>query len=333
MEDVQEQMMGGAGIETGGAGGGDGQGETALQLVKSEERAPPGEEGAEEVRAEPPHSLSVITRRGRTITAAGHITEEELVDDGVKDEPPEAGGADERQEPPPPYAERPEPERHYDEERMRLAEAEAQRYLAFKQEPYRGGGPRRALALRYQHAGDEGGGAYAEGEAARQYEQASAALDMMQGAALDQQAAYQPVKYESRAEGERAGTYASLQPVASGAGGQYAYAPPQQYAAQYSYSGGGKELLALYGGGAGGAGGAGGGERRGEESPPSQLLYRADPTLSSSALAGRGAHLVYGSVVPQSQAVYEAPPSPSSQQVSSADRGRQAPRPPPPRNV
>lgn len=124
------------------------------------------------------------------------------------------------------------------------------------------------------------------------------------------------VKYEGRGgggggggEGEaRSSTYASLQPVTSVHGG-YAYAgqSPQYAAAGYgAYAAPGKEqLLTLYG--------AGGGTR-GEESPPGQLLYRSDPTLSSSSLA-RGAHVVYGSVVPQSQAAYDAPPSPNSQQV------------------
>lgn len=117
------------------------------------------------------------------------------------------------------------------------------------------------------------------------------------------------VKYESRGEGEpRPSTYASLQPVTSvhGAGGYtYSGQSPQYAAAGYGAYGGGKELLTLYGAGAG---------ARGDDSPPG-LLYRSDPTLSSSSLNARGAHVVYGSVVPQSQAVYETPPSPNSQQV------------------
>ncbi|KOB74825.1 GATA transcription factor GATAc, partial [Operophtera brumata] len=310
---------------------------------------------------------------------------DELGEDSVKDEPAEQPPGDE-----PPHSHAPaqslahyapkledsveqHAHAHYEEERMRLSEAETARYLAFKQEPpYRAlpsplpaphspspgtrfqlprprppPGPfGRGLALRYgpphhvivQQDGDEehGPDAYlahkeraeqaqyagADGDG-RQYaaalgEQASAALEMIQTTALnDQQSvgvAYQPVKYETRGgESEaRAGTYASLQPVTS-VGGGYTYATSGgQYTGAYGY-GGGKELLALYGG-AGGVGGAG--ERRGDESPPSQLLYRADPTLSSSSLGPRAAHVVYGSVLPQSQAVYETPPSPNSQQVT-----------------
>lgn len=392
----------------------------ALQLVKSEERLQEAEAEAEqqqqqhlqqqqhqqqqhqqqlqqqhqqqlqqqqqiEMREEAPQSMSVITRRGRTITAAGHITEDELGDDGVKDEPPEAPPGDE-----PPHSHAPPTQSmshyapkleesmehhahaHYEEERMRLSEAETARYLAFKQEPpYRAlpsplptphspspgarsqlprprppPGPfGRGLALRYgpphhvivQQDGDDEHGPdaylahkerveqaqYASADAdGRQYaaalgEQATAALEMIQTTSLnDQQSvgvAYQPVKYETRGgESEaRAGTYASLQPVTS-VGGGYTYATSGgQYTGAYGY-GGGKELLALYGA-AGGVGGTG--ERRGDDSPPSQLLYRADPTLSSSSLGPRAAHVVYGSVVPQSQAVYETPPSPNSQQV------------------
>lgn len=158
---------------------------------------------------------------------------------------------------------------------------------------------------------------------ARQYaaalgEQAAATttLEMIQTTSLSNQqavgVAYQQVKYEARGEAEpRPTTYASLQPVTSVHGG-YAYAGQSpQYAASAAYGaygGGSKELLTLYGGAAP--------TTRGDESPPGQLLYRSDPTLSSSSLNSRGAHVVYGSVVPQSQAVYEAPPSPNSQQVS-----------------
>ncbi|CAH0746984.1 unnamed protein product [Diatraea saccharalis] len=139
---------------------------------------------------------------------------------------------------------------------------------------------------------------------------ASTALEMIQTTALSNQqavgVAYQQVKYETRGEGEpRPSTYASLQPVTSVHGGYtYAGQSPQYASASYgAYAGGSKELLTLYGGG------------RGDDSPPSQLMYRSDPTLSSS-LTPRGGHVVYGSVVPQSQAVYEAPPSPNSQQVT-----------------
>ncbi|CAG4989722.1 unnamed protein product [Colias eurytheme] len=139
-----------------------------------------------------------------------------------------------------------------------------------------------------------------------------AALEMIQTTSLNNQqavgVAYQQVKYETRGETEpRPSTYASLQPVTSVQGGYtYAGQSPQYAAGGYSAYAGGKELLTLYGAGAGSG-------ARGEDSPPSQLLYRADPTLSSSSLNAR-AHVVYGSVVPQSQAVYETPPSPNSQQ-------------------
>lgn len=151
---------------------------------------------------------------------------------------------------------------------------------------------------------------------------ASTALEMIQTTSLNNQqavgVAYQQVKYETRAEGEpRPSTYASLQPVTSVHGG-YAYASqsPQYGGAGYGAYGGGKELLTLYGGTVSSGGSGAGGAGRGDESPPGQLLYRSDPTLSSSSLTARGAHVVYGSVVPQSQAVYEAPPSPNSQQVT-----------------
>lgn len=371
----------------------------ALQLVKNEERVEQehGEQnggaggsggdatdqqqqmgvGPLRETSPPPHSQSVITSRRavRTITAAGHITTDDPgelpTDDGVKDEPPEQPPLDEQQLQVQHYAAKLEEaeareQHHYDEERMRLAEAETARYLAFKQEPYRtlpSPGDKRAppqyarapqrpayprgLALRYgaphhvivaqEGEGEEGAHdaflhkekeqlQYAGGEGdTRQYaavlgDQAAASLEMIQTTALNNQqavgVAYQPVKYETRGEGEpRPTTYASLQPVTSVHGG-YAYAgqSPQYAGAGYgAYAGGSKELLTLYGGGAGGAGGGGG--ARGDESPPGQLLYRSDPTLSSSSLA-RGTHVVYGSVVPQSQAVYETPPSPNSQQVS-----------------
>ncbi|CAH0600130.1 unnamed protein product [Chrysodeixis includens] len=375
----------------------------ALQLVKNEERneqeqgaetavgpagpgpeAPEQQSGAATMResSPPAHSQSVITSRRavRTITAAGHITTDEpadlATDDGVKDEPPEQPPLDDQQLQH--YTTKLEEaeareHQHYDEERMRLAEAETARYLAFKQEPYRAlpspndkrAPPQyarppqrptysRGLALRYgaphhvivaqEGEGDEAAHeaflhkekeqmqAYPGSEAApgdgRQYaavlgEQAASSLEMIQTTSLNNQqavgVAYQQVKYEARGEGEpRPTTYASLQPVTSVHGG-YAYAgqSPQYGGAAYgAYAGGSKELLTLYGGGAPGAGGAGGaGGSRGDESPPGQLLYRSDPTLSSSSLA-RGTHVVYGSVVPQSQGVYEAPPSPNSQQVT-----------------
>lgn len=384
-----------------------GAGAQALELVKSEARPdhePPGGEGGpgsagvagptpgdEQQGAggrdssPPAHSQSVITSRRavRTITAAGHITTDEpaeLPDEGVKDEPPEApaGALDEAQLQVQHYAAKLEEaeareQQHYDDERLRLAEAETSRYLAFKPEPYRAlpspdkrappqytrPPPRaaypRGLALRYgaphhvivaqdgepddahdaflhkdkeqmQAYASGGGGEAAPGDA-RQYatvlgDQAASSLEMIQTTALNNQqavgVAYQQVKYEARGEGEpRPSTYASLQPVTSVHGG-YAYAgqSPQYAGGGYgAYPGGSKELLTLYGGGGGATGAAGGAGARGDESPPGQLLYRSDPTLSSSSLA-RGAHVVYGSVVPQSQAVYETPPSPNSQQVS-----------------
>lgn len=363
----------------------------ALQLVKSEERVEQEQAeartvGGEGSRAASPLPHSVITsRRGvRTITAAGHIcTEPEPgAGDDVKHEPPEPAPLD--HEPPPHYAPKLEdapdapdaPPPHYDEERLRLAEADTARYLAFKQEPYRTlpspapGDKRlppqyarapqrppygRGISLRYgaphhvivgqegeaeEHAHDAflahkdkeqlqvyatNADGSANGQDARHYAAvlgdqtaASTALEMIQTTSLSNQqavgVAYQQVKYETRGEGEpRPTTYASLQPVTSVHGG-YAYAgqSPQYGGAGYSaYAGGGKELLTLYGGGAPGPSTG----PRGDESPPGQLMYRTDPTLSSSSLTARGAHVVYGSVVPQSQAVYEAPPSPNSQQV------------------
>ncbi|XP_028038506.1 transcription factor GATA-6-like [Bombyx mandarina] len=374
----------------------------ALQLVKNEERHE-SEQNSEAVAAEvvsaapeqqgaahehSPQAQSVITSRRtvRTITAAGHITTDDAGDvghdDGVKDEPPEHSQLEHEQQMQQ-YAPKLEEsaetrelqQQHYDEERLRLAEAETARYLAFKQEPYRSmqspipvdkrlpvqytRAPQRpaygrGLALRYgapHHVivSQEGEGedpaheaflshkdknelqAYAATSEAgpvdgRQYaavlgEQvaASTALEMIQTTSLNNQqsvgVAYQQVKYETRGEPEpRPTTYASLQPVTSVHGG-YAYAgqSPQYGGTSYSaYGGSNKELLTLYGGGSGPSAPAG----RGDESPPGQLLYRSDPTLSSSSLTTRGAHVVYGSVVPQSQTVYEAPPSPNSQQVT-----------------
>lgn len=379
-----------------GAGEG-GAGEEALQLVKSEERTGGtggGQEGASGGDGAgvgvggggEPHSVITSRRAMRTITTAGHIADAADLppDDSVKDEPSETSLDSEHMQ----YAAKMEESAEtraahhaYDEERLRLAEAETARYLAFKQEPYRAlqagasavpadkrpgaqfarPPPRpaygRGLALRYgaphhiivaqdgepedhsheafaMHkdkseqmqayvASSEASAAEARQYAAALGEQtAPGALEMIQTTSLSNQqavgVAYQQVKYETRGEPEpRPSTYASLQPVTSVHGG-YAYAGQSpQYAASGTYGayGGGKELLTLYGGagGAGAAAGAPGG--RGDESPPGQLLYRADPTLSSSSLP-RGAHVVYGSVVPQSQAVYEAPPSPNSQQVS-----------------
>lgn len=377
----------------------------ALQLVKNEERLEqeqPGEgnitneeqETQENMRQNSPqaHSQSVITSRRavRTITAAGHITTEEggemAPEDGVKDEPPEQSQLEHEQQLSqytPKLEESVESReipQQYEEERLRLAEAETARYLAFKPDSYRSlqspvpadkrlqpqyvRPPQRpspygrGLALRYggsHHVivAQEGGGdehgheaflthkekeqlqAYTtDANAAgppdgRQYaavlgEQvtASTALEMIQTTSLNNQqavgVAYQQVKYETRGEGEpRPTTYASLQPVTSVHGG-YAYAgqSPQYGSASYgAYGGSSKELLTLYGGTSSGAGSG----ARGDESPPGQLLYRSDPTLSSSSLTARGAHVVYGSVVPQSQTVYEAPPSPNSQQVSTIE--------------
>ncbi|XP_047507515.1 GATA-binding factor 6-B-like isoform X1 [Pieris napi] len=108
----------------------DGAGE-ALQLVKNEERVE-GTAGANEGEPLPEgEQQSVITSRRalRTITAAGHITETPEGIDDVKDEPPEPQLE--------PYRTAAESERPYDEERLRAAEQDAARYLAFKQEPYR----------------------------------------------------------------------------------------------------------------------------------------------------------------------------------------------------
>ncbi|CAH2069212.1 unnamed protein product, partial [Iphiclides podalirius] len=381
--DDQREEDNGGGVAMGGSDEATAAGE-ALQLVKNEERTATSNEmeaSGEGVAGGEPHSVITSRRSLRTITTAGHIAEAGDLppDEGVKDEPPE---------PPPLEAEQQQMQyapkleesvegrvshHAYDEERLRLAEAETARYLAFKQDPYRAlqspapadkrpmapyarGPPRpaygRSLALRYgaphhvivaqegepeEHNHDaflahkdksEQMQAYAAqseanvGQDGRQYaaalgEQAAAttALEMIQTTSLSNQqsvgVAYQQVKYEARGEAEpRPTTYASLQPVTSVHGG-YAYAgqSPQYAAGAYgAYGGGGKELLTLYGGGAPSA--------RGDESPPGQLLYRSDPTLSSSSLNSRGTHVVYGSVVPQSQAVYEAPPSPNSQQVT-----------------
>ncbi|XP_046974447.1 transcription factor GATA-6-like isoform X1 [Vanessa cardui] len=377
----------------------DGDNNEALQLVKNEERQDiaGGEsndggnsEGAShsasvavsgaESNAEQ-HSVITSRRALRTITTAGHITDgTELNDDGVKDEPPEPQQLEHEQMQYAPKLEDTDGRSaasHYDEERLRLAEAETARYLAFKQEPYRslqsptpapqdkrlqpqpqyarGPPPRpaygRGLALRYgtphhvivaqdgdneEHSheaflqkekAEQLQQAYAASEAAnaqdgRQYAAVlsdqvavSSALEMIQTTSLSNQqavgVAYQQVKYESRGEGEpRPTTYASLQPVTSvhsASGYTYAGQSPQYAAAGYSTYNSSKELLTLYG--------AGSAAPRGDDSPPG-LLYRSDPTLSSSSLNSRGAHVVYGSVVPQSQAVYEAPPSPNSQQVN-----------------
>ncbi|CAG4976773.1 unnamed protein product [Parnassius apollo] len=355
----------------------------ALQLVKNEERVAVSNEmegSNEHGPGGEPHSVITSRRSLRTITTAGHIAEagELPPDDGVKDEPPEPPPleTDQQMQYAPKLEENVEhrvSHHTYDEERLRLAEAETARYLAFKQEPYRAlqsplptdkrpmpqftrGPPRtaygRGLALRYgtphhvivaqdgeseEHAHDaflahkdknEQLQTYSAtsdanvAQDARQYavalgeQAATTTLEMIQTTSLNNQqavgVAYQQVKYESRGEAEpRPTTYASLQPVTSVHGG-YAYASQSpQYAASGAYGaygGGTKELLTLYGSATGAA--------RGDESPPGQLLYRSDPTLSSSSLNSRGAHVVYGSVVPQSQAMYEAPPSPNSQQVT-----------------
>nr|XP_032515860.1 uncharacterized protein LOC116768994 isoform X2 [Danaus plexippus plexippus] len=370
-----------------------GENAEALQLVKNEERsdmsindsntngeglstvvsASGAETGAE------PHSVITSRRAQRTITTAGHITDStDISDDGVKDEPPEQTPLDHDQMQYPSKMEEVDQRSsatHYDEERLRLAEAETARYLAFKQEPYRGlqspspapqdkrppqysrlPPPRpaygRGLSLRYgpphhvivsqdgepeehphevylQKEKEQLQQAYVSNEANaqenRQYAAVlgdqvavSSALEMIQTTSLSNQqsigVAYQQVKYESRGEAEpRPTTYASLQPVTSvhsSSGYTYAGQSPQYAAAGYGAYGGSKELLTLYG-----AGGSAGGAPRGDDSPPGQLLYRSDPTLSSSSLNTR-AHVVYGSVVPQSQTVYETPPSPNSQQVT-----------------
>lgn len=122
----------------------------ALQLVKHEERpelgagadpadgAGPAGGGAEGGAEQ--HSVITSRRAMRTITAAGHITDAaELHDDGVKDEPPEQPPLDHDHV----HYSKLEEESgravaaHYEEERLRLAEAETARYLSFKQEPYR----------------------------------------------------------------------------------------------------------------------------------------------------------------------------------------------------
>ncbi|XP_060810273.1 transcription factor GATA-6 isoform X2 [Amyelois transitella] len=368
----------------------------ALQLVKNEERveeqnieATPAEQSPAVGRPPSPlpHSQSVITSRRsvRTITAAGHITETpELADEGVKDEPPEPSQLEQEQLHYAPKLEdnpdaRDVAQQHYDEERLRLAEAESEaRHHAYKQESYRSipspssidkrlqqqyripqrpdyrrnltfryGAPHQVLVGQEGEADEHAHEAFlahkekaehlqvyaspAEGvptSDGRQYgavlsEQvaASSALEMIQTTSLSNQqavgVAYQPVKYEAREGEPRPSTYASLQPVTSVHGGySYAGQSPQYGGAGYSaYVGGSKELLTLYGGGAPPGPGPAAGAPRGDESPPGQLLYRSDPTLSSSSLTARG-HVVYGSVVPPTQAVYEAPPSPNSQQVT-----------------
>ncbi|XP_045761589.1 transcription factor GATA-4-like isoform X2 [Maniola jurtina] len=370
----------------------EGDNDEALQLVKHEERAgivgdasaggdadgsPALGAGAGAEAGGEQHSVITSRRALRTITTAGHITDgTDLHDEGVKDEPPEQSSLEHDQMQ---YSTKLEDENgravaaHYEEERMRLAEAETARYLSFKQEPYRAlqspapapqdkrGQPQyarippprttygRGLSLRYgaphhvivaaegeaeEHAHElflqkdkaEQLQQYSEAPAqdARQYAAvlgehgAASALEMIQTTSLSNQqsvgVAYQQVKYESRGaggaggagEGEaRGSTYASLQPVTS-VGGGYAYAGQSPQYAAAGYGAYGKEqLLTLYGA-----------APRGDDSPPGQLLYRSDPTLSSSSLGSRAAHVVYGSVVPQSQAVYDAPPSPNSQQVT-----------------
>ncbi|XP_045456794.1 transcription factor elt-1-like [Melitaea cinxia] len=373
----------------------EGDNNEALQLVKNEERqemaASESNVNSESAGAAAtasgsesngePHSVITSRRALRTITTAGHITDaSDVNDEGVKDEPPEQSQQLEHEQMQ--YAPKIEDSdgrsaaTHYDEERLRMAEAETARYLAFKQEPYRslqsptpapqdkrlpppqqqharGPPPRsaygRGLALRYGtshhvivaqegETEDHSHEVFLQKEKAEQLQQAyvteaanaqdgrqygavlsdqvavSSALEMIQTTSLSNQqavgVAYQQVKYESRGEGEpRPTTYASLQPVTSvysASGYTYSGQSPQYAAAGYSAYGGGKELLTLYGAGA---------APRGDDSPPG-LLYRSDPTLSSSSLNTRGAHVVYGSVVPQSQAVYETPPSPNSQQVN-----------------
>ncbi|KAL4702391.1 hypothetical protein ACJJTC_005667 [Scirpophaga incertulas] len=281
----------------------------ALQLVKNEERADLAEGGVGAVGnisgvggvgsvggvgGSEGATHSVITRRAvRTITAAGHI--EEAAEDDVKDEPAEG--------PPPLPSERdaPPPYEPYDERRpptdYRACRAAPRPYA--RSLPLRYGAPHHVIV---SNEAAEDADAFLNKEKelppyeaapsdTRQYTTSALgdSLEMIQTTALgNQQAvgvAYQPVKYESRAE-ERPSTYASLQPVTSVGGGYYQPG--------YGY---GKELLTLYG--------------RGDVSPPSQLLYRGDPTLSSSS---QRAHVVYGPVVPQTQPVYEAPPSPNSQQ-------------------
>ncbi|XP_048005711.1 transcription factor GATA-6-like isoform X1 [Leguminivora glycinivorella] len=370
----------------------------ALQLVKHEERneidqsanrttSSPADTAVDQQHSPHPQSQSVITSRRavRTITAAGHITTDDVdvnPEDGVKDEPPEPPPVEHEQHSMHQYTPKLEEnearnvaQQHYDEERLRLAEAETARYLAFKPESYRSlpspdkrmqvqyaRAPQRpaygrGLSLRYgashhvivaqennaedhdpdaflgpkdkpeqlQYAQNDDIGAPGTSDG-RQYGavlsdqvSASSSLEMIQTTSLNSQqaigVAYQQVKYETRGEPElRPTTYASLQPVTSVHGG-YAYAgqsPQYGGAGGYgAYGGGSKELLTLYGTAGAATSGA-----RGDESPPGQLLYRSDPTLSSSSLTTRGTHVVYGSVVPQSQTVYEAPASPNSQQVT-----------------
>ncbi|XP_039745131.1 transcription factor GATA-6-like isoform X2 [Pararge aegeria] len=326
----RSDMMGEAEPGNGGEGpsgigpGGEGRGGEGLGVEG------PGGAAAAEVGAE---QMSVITSRRalRTITAAGLITDAEC-DDAVKDEPTELLH----------YAARlPDDGRsHYDDERLRQAEADTARYLAFRPEPYRApaqdkraappyarAAPR-GLALRYrappaapdaappelahdaflQKDKDQLQHYDAPAPDTRQYvlgehAVASSALEMIQTTALNNQqavgVAYQQVKYESRGEAEaRPGTYASLQPVTSMHGG-YAAGQSPQYASAGYY--GKEQLLTLYGAGAR------------EDSPPGQLLYR-DPTLASSPLGTRAAHVVYG-------AAYDAPPSPGAQQVTLYSHG------------
>lgn len=128
----------------------------ALQLVKNEERqemaaseansnsnneSPSSAATVSEHNVEQQHSVITSRRALRTITTAGHITDaSDLNDEGVKDEPPEQPPLEHDQMQYAPKLEdvegRSAPS-HYDEERLRMAEAETARYLAFKQEPYR----------------------------------------------------------------------------------------------------------------------------------------------------------------------------------------------------
>ncbi|KAG7304632.1 hypothetical protein JYU34_011613 [Plutella xylostella] len=189
-------------------------GDQALQLVKSEERAPPGGQGgAGSAGEEPQQSVITLRRPLRTITAAGHITEEPP--DDVKDEPQEhfAKLDDERYEPRDYLAFKPE---------YRASPAPAP---APPRPPYRPRPPYPRLALRYA----------AEGE----YDERQYALD-----AGD--AAYPQLKYEGREEAR----YAALQPVTSlGYGYQAAAGAGAAGGAGGGggYYAGGKELLTLYG--------------------------------------------------------------------------------------
>lgn len=136
----------------------EGDNNEALQLVKNEERqemaasesnVSGNSEGAGAAAAAAgsesngePHSVITSRRALRTITTAGHITDaSDINDEGVKDEPPEQAQQLEHEHMQ--YAPKMEDSdgrgtaTHYDEERLRMAEVETARYLAFKQEPYR----------------------------------------------------------------------------------------------------------------------------------------------------------------------------------------------------